>query len=107
MRLGDIRLRSRVAGDIRLRSRVAGDIRAGRLHPSMVAHNRRSTRIVAEIDTQQLPSTARHSPYSAGISEGCVSPATARTGGRRQPAGAPVEDGPGPVSELLIRVPFG
>ena len=38
------------------RSRAAGDIRPGRMHPSMVAHQGSSTRIVVQIDTQQLPS---------------------------------------------------
>jgi hypothetical protein len=66
-RLGDIWPRSRKAGDIWPRSRVAGDIGPRRLHPSMVAHQRLSTRIVVQIDTQQLPSagtgtTARDVP---------------------------------------------
>src|SRR5579859_5448288 len=39
------------------RRRPACDIRPGRLHPSMVAHRGLSTRIVVQIDTQQLPST--------------------------------------------------
>jgi hypothetical protein len=43
-------------GDILSRSRAAGDMRPGRLHPSMVAHEGGSTRIVVQIDTQQLPS---------------------------------------------------
>jgi hypothetical protein len=57
MRLGDIGPKSRTVGDIRPKSRTVGDIRPGRLHPSMVAHQGSSTRIVVQIDTQQLPST--------------------------------------------------
>ena len=38
-----------------------GDIGPGRMHPSMVAHQGLSTRIVVQIDTQQLPSAGTES----------------------------------------------
>src|SRR5690606_21750106 len=46
--------RSRRVRDVGRRSRRVGDI--GQMHPSMVAHVCPSTRIVVQIDTQQLPS---------------------------------------------------
>jgi len=57
-------------GDIRLRSRTADDIRPRRLHPSMVAHEGPSTRIVVQIDTQQLPSAGTGDNRSRRAREG-------------------------------------